>query len=93
MPDAGLLEGKVVLVSGGTQGVGAGVAPAAVREGAEVVVTGRRRSRREVVAELTGAGPRAVRAGRRGRRRQARGRWPPRWPSSAGPTAWSTRPG
>ncbi|WP_298990589.1 SDR family oxidoreductase [uncultured Pseudokineococcus sp.] len=38
----GLLDGKVVLVSGGTQGVGAGVALAAAREGADVVVTGRR---------------------------------------------------
>jgi NAD(P)-dependent dehydrogenase (short-subunit alcohol dehydrogenase family) len=37
-----LLDGKVVLVSGGTQGVGAGIARAAVREGASVVVTGRR---------------------------------------------------
>ena len=39
----GLLEGKAVLVSGGTQGLGAAVAEAAVRNGAEVVVTGRRR--------------------------------------------------
>ncbi|HEY0812987.1 MAG TPA: SDR family oxidoreductase [Pseudonocardia sp.] len=38
----GLLSGRVVLVSGGTQGVGAGVARAAVREGATVAVTGRR---------------------------------------------------
>ena len=37
-----LLDDKVVLVSGGTQGVGAGIARAAVREGAAVVVTGRR---------------------------------------------------
>lgn len=37
-----LLDGKVVLVSGGTQGVGGGVARAAVAEGASVVVTGRR---------------------------------------------------
>jgi NAD(P)-dependent dehydrogenase (short-subunit alcohol dehydrogenase family) len=37
-----LLTGKVVLISGGTQGVGAGIARAAVREGASVVVTGRR---------------------------------------------------
>lgn len=37
-----LLADKVVLVSGGTQGVGAAVARAAVREGAAVVVTGRR---------------------------------------------------
>ena len=37
-----LLDGKVVLVTGGTQGVGAGVARAAAREGAVVAVTGRR---------------------------------------------------
>ena len=37
-----LLTDKVVLVSGGTQGVGAGVAQAAAREGAAVAVTGRR---------------------------------------------------
>jgi len=38
-----LLEDKIVLVSGGTQGVGGGIARAAVAEGATVVVTGRRR--------------------------------------------------
>ena len=38
-----LLDGKVVLVSGGTQGLGAAVATAAVRNGADVVVTGRRK--------------------------------------------------
>ena len=37
-----LLEGKVVLIHGGTQGVGAAIARAAGREGATVVVTGRR---------------------------------------------------
>ncbi|WP_286957317.1 MULTISPECIES: SDR family oxidoreductase [Arsenicicoccus] len=37
-----LLQDRVVLVSGGTQGVGAAVARAALREGARVVVTGRR---------------------------------------------------
>jgi NAD(P)-dependent dehydrogenase (short-subunit alcohol dehydrogenase family) len=37
-----LLRGRVVLISGGTEGVGAAVARAAVREGATVVVTGRR---------------------------------------------------
>ncbi len=37
-----MLHDRIVLVSGGTQGVGAGVARAAVRAGAEVVVTGRR---------------------------------------------------
>lgn len=37
-----LLANKIILVSGGTQGVGAGIARAAAREGATVVVTGRR---------------------------------------------------
>src|SRR3954454_12221332 len=40
--DERLLRDRVVLVSGGTQGVGAAVARAAVRAGATVVVTGRR---------------------------------------------------
>jgi NAD(P)-dependent dehydrogenase (short-subunit alcohol dehydrogenase family) len=49
----GLLADKVVLISGGTQGVGAGIARAAAREGAAVVVTGRRRSPGEaLIAEL-----------------------------------------
>lgn len=49
----GLLERRAVLVSGGTQGVGAGIARAAVREGADVVVTGRRPEVGEaLVAEL-----------------------------------------
>ena len=38
----GLLDGKVVLISGGTQGLGAAVATAAARNGADVAVTGRR---------------------------------------------------
>jgi NAD(P)-dependent dehydrogenase (short-subunit alcohol dehydrogenase family) len=45
-----LLGGKVVLVSGGTQGVGAGVARAAAREGAVVAVTGRRSDVGEALA-------------------------------------------
>jgi NAD(P)-dependent dehydrogenase (short-subunit alcohol dehydrogenase family) len=45
-----LLSDRVVLVSGGTQGVGAGVARAAAREGAAVVVTGRRREVGEALA-------------------------------------------
>jgi NAD(P)-dependent dehydrogenase (short-subunit alcohol dehydrogenase family) len=36
------LTDKIILVSGGTQGVGAGIARAAAREGATVVVSGRR---------------------------------------------------
>jgi NAD(P)-dependent dehydrogenase (short-subunit alcohol dehydrogenase family) len=45
-----LLRDKVVLVSGATQGVGAGVARAAAREGATVAVSGRRREPGEALA-------------------------------------------
>jgi len=38
-----LLTQRVVLVSGGSQGVGAGIARAAAREGTAVMVTGRLR--------------------------------------------------
>lgn len=56
----GLLDDKAVLVSGGTQGLGAAVAAAAVREGADVVVTGRRRDVGEAQAErLAASGRRA----------------------------------
>ncbi len=52
-----LLVDKVVLVNGGSQGVDAGIARAAVREGGVVVVTGRHREPGEsLVAELNAAG-------------------------------------
>lgn len=52
-----LLADKVVLVNGGTQGIGAGIARAAVREGAVVGVTGRRHRIGEAfVAELRDSG-------------------------------------
>ena len=57
-----LLDGKVVLVSGGTQGLGAAVATAAVRNGADVVVTGRRKDVGEqFAAELVERSGRQVR--------------------------------
>lgn len=46
----GLLDDRVLLVSGGTQGVGAAVAHAAVREGAVVTISGRRREAGEKTA-------------------------------------------
>jgi len=55
-----LLSGKVVLVSGGTQGLGAGIARAAAREGATLVLAGRDAARGEqVTAELVTAGAEA----------------------------------
>ncbi|MEV7689683.1 SDR family oxidoreductase [Streptomyces bungoensis] len=57
----GLLDDRIVLVNGGSQGVGAAIARAAVREGAAVTVTGRRPGPGEaLVAELAAAGGKAV---------------------------------
>jgi NAD(P)-dependent dehydrogenase (short-subunit alcohol dehydrogenase family) len=50
-----LLEDKVVLVNGGSQGVGAGIVRAALREGATVAFTGRRSEFGEKFAARTGA--------------------------------------
>lgn len=51
----GLLDGTVLLVSGATQGVGAAVARAAVREGALVSISGRRDDEGAKVAADIGA--------------------------------------
>ena len=56
-----LLDNKVVFISGGSQGLGAGIARAAVREGARVVVTGRRPEPGEkLVAEFAEQGAAAL---------------------------------
>jgi NAD(P)-dependent dehydrogenase (short-subunit alcohol dehydrogenase family) len=56
-----LLDNKVVFISGGSQGLGAAIARAAVREGARVVVTGRRPEPGEkLVAEFAEQGVAAL---------------------------------
>ena len=60
-----LLVDKVVLVSGGSQGLGAGIARAAAREGGTVVVSGRNAERGEAVAadlRATGSAAAFIRA-------------------------------
>ncbi|MEU6537894.1 SDR family oxidoreductase [Streptomyces sp. NPDC047000] len=57
----GLLDDKIVLINGGTLGVGAAVARAASREGAVVAVTGRRAGPGgSLVTELSEAGGKAM---------------------------------
>ena len=56
-----LLDGKVLLISGGTQGLGAGIARTAAREGATLVLAGRNADRGEqVAAELRHIGTDAI---------------------------------
>ena len=48
----GMLEGKVILISGGTKGVGRGVAIEAARQGAQVVIGGRDRAAGQEILKI-----------------------------------------
>ena len=88
---SGLLDDKVLLVSGGTQGMGGAVARAAVDEGATVVVSGRREDvGRSFAAELSERGGREAVfvAADVGDVAQARGSVDEVVAGSAGSTAW-----
>ncbi len=50
------LDGAKALVTGGSDGIGKGIAAALAREGAEVVITGRRRDHLEAAAAELGVG-------------------------------------
>lgn len=56
----GLLDGKVILITGSTSGIGAATAIEAAKEGASVVISGRRQDKGEaVLKKITDAGGKA----------------------------------
>lgn len=57
----GMLDGKVAVISGGTSGIGARAAELFVKEGARVVIAGRRRETGEGLAAKLGAAARFIR--------------------------------
>ncbi len=86
---AGLLDGKVVVISGVGPGLGTTLARRCAENGADLVLAARTVERLEDVAkQVTGSGPSRARGGHRHHRRgpgRQRGR-PARWRSTAKPT-------
>ena len=90
------LEGRVALVTGGSSGIGQGIAGALAAAGAAVVLLARGRGGARGHRRLAAGRRRPGGVGqRRPRRPGRRASGPPRRPPSrsASPTSWSTRPG
>ena len=54
------LEGKVAAITGGTRGIGRGIADAFIAEGASVVINGRSEEKGQRALEEMGVGDRAI---------------------------------
>ena len=88
------LDGKVVVVTGATQGLGAAIARRAAALGAAgIVVTGRDRERGEAVRDSLACEAVFVPADARGRASVPRDRRAPPTSASGGSTGSSTPPG
>jgi NAD(P)-dependent dehydrogenase (short-subunit alcohol dehydrogenase family) len=59
---SGKLEGKVAVISGGTSGIGLAIAQRFVKEGAHVLIFGRRQAALDEAVQLIGANVTAMQA-------------------------------